>query len=478
MIGLSKGHGGYPWHGLWRQSTGKITTPAGQVIDAPFDPYLINSGACWMVKIDGLPEVTTTVDEENQGKTWLNYALLCGSGRALYGKSLGDNGSIYIDGHGQPWLMRCNVAGSRTVGLIEATVSLRRFGVAGPLATQHNYATVSAGFQTAPAYPYPNSAGGWGVHLDMSRDGRRHLIGVERDGSPVPGDWLGYACIAQLSVTGSPADGDVAISIQVIADETAESWDMATVWDGFGSVWVHRVDEDTITVLYGDREFYYPLLGGLPAPHSRSNSRLVLGAARFSANGAPEVLMVRSKYRRELFLDSETLGERSYTQVGRDIESVTMSLEVVGVVVGLSGLTRTTAFTQTLGLDGASYSAVETTDEGGSIYIRSYANPSGVREGGWFGFEVAPPNSLERYGICQRLSNSVYSLRSWGYSATTGSGLISSDRYIFGPAVGIIGSDPSIMALPASPASAHPVYATEHPVTGAVVRSTSPVCWV
>lgn len=486
MIGLSKGNGGYPWHGLWRRSTAKITTPAGQVIDAPFDPYLIESGECWMVKIDGLPEVATTADEANQGKTWLNYALLCGRGRALYGKSLGDNGSIYIDGHGQPWLMRCNVAGSRTVGLIEATVSLRRFGVAGPVATQHNYATVSAGFQTAPAYPYPNSAGGWGVHLDMSRDGRRHLIAVLRDGSPVPNDWLGYACIALLTVSGSPDDGDVDISISIISDETAENWDSAAVWSGAGGAYPYwDTTTDINGVSYGSKDesggrFYYER-GGLPGPVELNASRTIIAGARFKPTGEPEVVMFRAAYKRQVILDSETVGHLSYTQVGRDIESVLMRLEIGQNTVSESGLTRSTGFTQTRAYPSvANYSAVESTDEGGAVFTRSYNSPNSVMSAtghnGFFGFELASPGQLEKYGRGLRLSNTVYGLRSWGYSATTLE--ISSTRFIFGPAVGVIGQDPTIVAVDAAMYSSHPDYASEHPVTGDVVRSTRPVCWV
>lgn len=477
MIEIAKGKGGFPWHGLYRAATGKITPPVGPQIDAPWAPYFINTGHCYMVKIPGLPVPTTSPEEESKGMSWVNYALLCGESQALYGVNLGSDASIYLDSHNKPWLMRVVVGGSRASATIGATVSLRRFGKIGPVEAPINYSMVTATFATSPNNTHPG--GSWAEQLDISRDGRQQLIGISRYADDIPGNWLGYACIAQLSVTGSPDDGDVAISIQVIADETAENWDMTTVWEGGGGVWVYRADLNTISVSYGSRDFNLPLLGELPWAGSRSNSRAVLGGARFSAAGTPEVLMVRSKYQRELFLDSETLAARSYTQVGRDIESVTMSLEVAGVVIGQSGLTRTTAFTQTLGLDGASCSAVETTDEGGTIYTKSYSDANGFRDrSGFFGFEVAAPNDLERYGICLRLSNSVYSLRSWGYSETTGSGMISPDRYIFGPAVGVIGSDPSTMALPASPASAHPVYATEHPVTGAVVRSTSPVCWV
>lgn len=486
MIGLSKGHGGYPWHGLWRRSNGKITTPAGQVFDAPFDPYLIDSGECWMVKIDGLPEVTTTADEANQGKTWLNYALLCGRGRALYGKSLGDNGSIYIDGHGQPWLMRCNVAGSRTVGLIEATVSLRRFGVAGPVATQHNYATVSAGFQIDPAYPYPNSGGGWGVHLDMSRDGRRHLIGVVRDGTPVPNDWLGYACIALLTVSGSPDDDDVNVTVNVLADEGDENWDSTPVYSGIGAAYPYYNFETGETgVAHGVDYTDIPagMIGmtqGLPGGLEKTVSRHLIGGARFSAAGAAEIVMFRALYHRLLVIIDEVFGFKSYTQAGTDTESVTMKLEINGVGVNEAGLKRVTEFSQTIAVGAvAVMSAVETTSEGGNTHVRPYggeAHISSSGRNGFFGFSVAYSHELEKYGKALRLSNTVYGLRSWGYSTTTLE--ISNSRFIFGPAVGVIGQDTTTIAVDAAMYSSHPDYASEHPVTGEVIRSTTPVCWV
>ncbi len=487
MIGLSKGLGGYPWHGLWRKSTGKITSPTGQVVDAPFDQYLINSGACWMVKIDGLPEPVTSAGEQEKGMTWLNYALLCGDDRALYGRALGANGSIYLDSHGMPWLMRCNVAGSRTIGLIEATVSLKRFGIVGPEAQQNNYAKVFAAFTVSDAYPYPNSGGGWGVHLDMSYDGRQHLIGVRRIGTPVPNDWLGYACIALLTVSGSPDDGDVDISINVLADESDENWDSTPVYSGAGTAYPYcNLETGDTGVAHGvdytdiPAGMYGMTIAGLPGGLEKTVSRHMIGGARFSAAGVAEIVMFRASYHRKLIIESEIFGFKSYTQVGSDTESVTMKLDINGVDVGQAGLSRVTEFSQTISQGNpATMSAVETTAEAGTTHARSYGGEayiSGSSRNGFFGFSVAFSNELEKYGMAMRLSNSVYSLRSWGYSTSTFE--ISNTRFIFGPAVGVTGVDSATIVLPASATDDHPNFASEHPVTGQVVRSNTPVCFV
>lgn len=481
MIEFAKGNGGWPWHGIFRSSTGKITAPNGVQVDAPWPSSFINSGECWQIKIPGLPEPTTSAADLAQGRTWVNYGLIAGNERTLYGVHLGSDASIYLDSHDKPWLMRLVVGGSRASASIGATVSLKRFGVVGPEETPHFYPISVATFSKSPDYPYAGA--GYGVHLDISRNGREHLVAIQRDSAASPNGWTGYACIAKVTVSGSPDDGDVAVAISVLADETAESWDATTIWTGGGGVYPwYDYATDSTGVAYGNPDATKNQLPNMPGANSRSNSRLVLGGARFSASGSPQILMVRAEYRREVILDSETIGYKSYTQIGRDIESVLMSLELSGSVIGSSGLTRTTAFTQTTAPSGSSCTATETTDEGGMTYVKSYGIPnqvvSATSRNGWFGYEVASPADLDKFGIAQRLSNTVYSLRSWGYDSTDGSGLISPTRLIFGPAVGIIGSDPTTTALPASPSSAHPTFATEHPVTGEVVRSNTSVCWV
>lgn len=484
MIEIAKGKGGFPWHGLYRAATGKITTPTGLQIDAPWSSYFINTGHCYMVQIPGLPVPTTTPEDQAKGMSWVNYALLSGAARTLYGVELGSDASIYIDSHNNPWLMRVSLGGSRASAAIGAAVSLRRFGKIGPVEAPINYSMVTAAFSTSASYPY--SGWSWAEHFDISRDGRQHLIGIARDGSAVPGNWLGYACIAKLSVEGSPDDGDVAIIIEIIADETAENWGGIPVWSGAGGVYPYF---DTVTnatgVSYGSPDYsgtkFYFDTGGLPGSGGLDFSRLMIGGARFNSNGSPEVVMFRAAYKRQLILDSETIGDRSYTQVGRDIESVLMHMEIGGVSVAQSGLTRSTDFTQTRAYPSlANYSATEVTNEGGTTYNRSYSAPNSIMSatghGGFFGFSIASPSQLEKYGITQRLSNTVYSMRSWGYSTVTQE--ISSSRFIFGPAVGIGGKDLSMYALSAGAYGDHPIYASEHPVTGTVVRSTSPVCWV
>lgn len=492
MIEIAKGHGGFPWHGLYRSSTGKITTPTGMQIDAPWPLGFIDNGDCYQVKIDGLAVPTTTPEETLKGMSWVNYGLICGVYRALYGVQLGPGASIYIDSHNKPWLMRVVVGGSRATASIGATVSLKRFGVIGPVEATITYPLAVATFSTSPDYPYFGA--GWGTQLDISRDGRRHLIGIERDGSPVPNGWLGYACIATLTVSGSPDDGDVAINLAVIADEVSrENWGDGDIWSGAGPSYP-AVDVATgvTSVSYGGSkswptETFIPnTQTAPPGPTDLIRRRNMIAGARFSALGAPEVLMFRAEYHRQLIIDNNVLGAWTVSQHGRDIEAVTMSLEVDNVKIGESGLKRTTSFVQNFVVNvvnntphivSENFSAVETTDEGGTTYERTYAF-DGYRYSTFFGYQIASGHELEKYGMAMRLSNSVYSLRSWGYSPTTGSGEISPHRFIFGPAVGIIGRDDVITVLPASSYDDHPAFATEHPVTGEVVRSTTRVCWV
>lgn len=485
MIEFANGNGGFPWHGIFRSSTGKITAPNGVQIDAPWPSSFINSGECWQIQIPGLPEPTTSAQDAAKGMSWLNYGLISGNERALYGVHLGSDASIYLDSHNKPWLMRLALGGSRASASVGATVSLKRFGIIGPEESPIIYPQAVAMFSTSVDYPY--SGAGYPVHLDISRNGREHLVGIMRNAALVPGGWAGYACIAKVVISGCPDDGDVAVAVTVLADETGENWDSAPVYSGSRTAYPYcNLETGETNVAYGADYTDIPAgmfgmtIAGLPGGLEKSASRYMIGGARFSAAGAADIVMFRASYHRKLIIENETFGFKSYTQVGTDTESVTMTLDINGVDVGQAGLSRVTEFSQTISQGNpATMSAVETTDEGGTTHARSYGGEayiSGSARNGFFGFSVAFSNDLEKYGMAMRLSNSVYSLRSWGYSTSTFE--ISNTRFIFGPAVGVTGVDSTTIVLPASATDDHPNFASEHPVTGQVVRSNTPVCWV
>lgn len=118
---------GHPWHGLWKAGDGKIHVPDGPVIDTPgqspsHGPLARESriGDAWKVQPPGTAAVARTPAEAAAdaaaGRTWLNYAILSGSSKRLYGKALHPNAFesmrvwIYVDPDGGRWLVRLTLS--------------------------------------------------------------------------------------------------------------------------------------------------------------------------------------------------------------------------------------------------------------------------------------------------------------------------------------------------------------------------------
>lgn len=203
---------GNPWHGLYRAATGKVTPPAGGDIDR--SGYAPLSGDCWLIQIPGLPVPTTTPAEAAAGKTWTNYALI--SDGSVYGTYMGD--PIYVDPAGRPWRVMISHGGNRVDKVINVTVSAKRFGLVAPgTAGTTTLSAMSVTFDTHPDYPVYDGEYSGSVLLDVAVNGRKILIGVSRH--------RGYSAIAEVTLTGSPADGSFASSLALLADEAGiDEW--------------------------------------------------------------------------------------------------------------------------------------------------------------------------------------------------------------------------------------------------------------
>lgn len=113
---------GDPWHGLFRG--GVLELPNGTtraMVAAP------GRGDSYKIAIPGQPAVTTSTADAAAGMTWLNYGVMTGENRALYGVDLGALRWIYIDADNTPWLADINVYSGNL------TVTLKNFGeIGGP----------------------------------------------------------------------------------------------------------------------------------------------------------------------------------------------------------------------------------------------------------------------------------------------------------------------------------------------------------
>lgn len=114
---------GDPWHGLAQNGVGgyKIQLSNGGTHDAP--PF--DGGDSYVIKIPGQAPVGTSAADAADGMTWLNYAVMSGDTKFLYGKALGRMSWIYIDGAAVPWL----ATAEWNAGAGVLTVDVKRFGI-------------------------------------------------------------------------------------------------------------------------------------------------------------------------------------------------------------------------------------------------------------------------------------------------------------------------------------------------------------
>lgn len=183
---------GDPWHGL--VVGGQINLPNGQtrpyVGDAP------QGGDAYKIKIPDYPAVTTSATDQALGMQWLNFGILAGRNRVIYGKTL--SGSwFYIDPAGARWRISCS-SGTDSVNVT--------------LVSADN--TVSQVISNVPLSPLLHadlrvSLSGKPIHVvDISSTGRKAILTWDDTDSPIPVDgeamlWNPQA-IALLEVSGTP----------------------------------------------------------------------------------------------------------------------------------------------------------------------------------------------------------------------------------------------------------------------------------
>lgn len=519
MIELGGEKIGHPWHGLYRADIEKIVTPAGGNIDPPGEvPF---NGDCYLVQIPGLPEPETTPGEAASGQTWLNYALV--SDGRVYGKNIG--GPLYIDAAGRAWRLTIWLGGSRTSQTITATVQATRFGEVGSgAATVVTRPEMSVAFNLHPDYPVYASETSGAVLLDVAKNGSKFLVGIRR--------LRGFSAVAEVTLSGSPADGSFYSSMALLADEAAvDIW--PAVNDHVGGVQfvsaLHRTFDwsagpiQTDSGIYPTAPGFYNALGGgvfafngtSYATHAWYQRQLLtstpplagdfddgaistiglaadesawsvtwLCGARYDA-GWDAVLATSDIESRVTYApaypvgnDPQYLPVLGYTFVNpmliEDVEQVIRAEVNIGADVTASEQRINTEVSQ---LGAGSYEVVSTLTRAGTE-IKTVINS---RSSAWYQNRwglLAPPGSVLSSGVtmgAERRSNSVYLpamlLVELGPETGLGSGdaRYSTSTRLRGDLMGRLGTAAQDSAK---------AYASEHPVTGEIAQGSNVVCWV
>ena len=143
---------GDPLHGL--STNGVLALTNGQTHPVYNPP---NNGDCYIFKIPGLP----TPPAAPGGLTWLNYAVLTGFNRRLYGRNIDSRAWLFLDASGVVWL-----ASIQFPSALQATINLVN------LRENAGGHSITANFDVTPI-----STPTQGEIFDISSDGRRLIVG-------------------------------------------------------------------------------------------------------------------------------------------------------------------------------------------------------------------------------------------------------------------------------------------------------------
>lgn len=463
---------GHPWHGLWRASTPTtIVSPHGPTIPlpglAPEGGRFGDIGTCYRLQMPGMPAVTDSADDIAAGRSWLNYAMVSGQNGRLYGKL----GFIpWVDDNGDLWrlLITPTLGFIGTVGTLSIDVTISRFGQLGQPAESQALATLSASFDIFVGVSSYVSPTAWVE--DVRHDGRGILLYVAGGTSDQP-----RVCMAilELTIAGVPpsAVGTLTTVVDTVdgystSSSLTSSWDVG-VWDAINSVW-----QRTSTTSNPSSGIFAPTANAL----ARTETRLI--GARYNDTTIEAITSFYSQIATATGSLSTTNGSSAYSGDASSTHTQIWELRANGTPI----LTKSLAVVATYTMSGDALNPAAHADSVSATWSSDGASgtaPSNITFAGVMGEPtytdpVIGAASDRQVGALNgvRYSNAVYGL----YGVSRATPFVGVAEPIFDGVVGKIGSDPS--RLLGSSFDTGPRYATEHPVTGQIVRDTVGVCWV
>lgn len=191
---------GNPWHGLAHSGSG------GTFVDLPNGgtrtiPAWDGFGDSYQIAIPGQAAVTTSTDDVADGMTWLNYGIMYGRDKYLYGQPIGAMSWIYIDADLVPWLAECTWSADLL------SVSLKRFGIMEGVPETYYYSVA-----LVPRSDIPELSASVSLRLDdIDSRGRQVVLTFKQSlstiGDQVRAIWL-------LAISGAGAAATLTVSHQ------------------------------------------------------------------------------------------------------------------------------------------------------------------------------------------------------------------------------------------------------------------------
>lgn len=451
---------GDPWHGLYRAATGKIHTPHG--VDVPLrgvPPEM--EGSCYKVAIPGTPAATNTAADATAGRTWLNYAIVAGYNNRLYGKPM--FGPVYIDDNNRPWRVVVSpwVTWSGLTGTLHLELAfLPLFGgtVQQTIAKTLTFTALSADSPVTQSRLE-----------DVAENGRRFM--VSHVGFPASGSYA-RRCMALGEVALNGVPPAVTATFTKIADEAGsyvESFTSAITTQVSG--WKNGA-QVIVTFGPGQTIDYYNQIdsGAWQIAFGTTNGSLTrLVGGRYAGNAPQAVTSVETRTHTSTGqILNAPVGYKKWTQGVQ--QSLSLAVMAGGATIASYTLGATgsgTTENDGLGTITVNGSVSYTSSDG-----RSASNPN------WGGNEttipfVGWPPAPDGLFYAVRYSNTVYGFVGGDRIAGLQNG---ASKILVSNVGGRIGSDAGWHSV--TDLAQAPMYASEHPVTGQIERSTTLVCWV
>lgn len=504
-------------HGLWDSTTGKVTTAAAVVIDLTGDTpnggqgglstgrgHLSEFGNCRLLQVPGMAAASNTTADTTAGRTWLNYGLVTGGAQRLYGKSTGLN-CIYVAPDKSRWSVL--VGGSGAWATRALSLTLKRFGEIGH-AAQTQIIALGAWDFTVPndsfgnAISYSNAATDAHVPLfmeDFTTDGskvlfsRGHWENGKAASSVLDDSWArNIYSIYELTISGQPPSATA--SLVEIVNQAASAtlsnsvtldythyyqWQTGSVYGALESMSQPTADPYYQEVYPANWVSGQPFIPSwwirLSGVSQTLDAEVVIGA-RYSAVDAVEIM------KKKLHLTTSASGTFTVTFNTTTLDQTTnfsgsqTQSGYTACMAGSAELSRV-SFTAGLAVTEISANNVWTTfshSETATLGSMTDTATTNVDIFPWI-FEYAGKLNFDWKGHsvkAVRYSNAMYGmLREGRYTPQ----YTYNGQKVFYRVDGKIGADTATLTPSTSD---WPVHCTEHPVTGQVVRSATPVCWV
>lgn len=487
LVDLTFGH---PWHGLWRAADGKILTPGGQLVATPgqapssYGTSHRAGGDCYRLAVPGQAAVETTPAEVAEGKTWLNYALMSGQSRRLYGKILGALSWLYVAPDSTVWKASLTFTGARA-----GTVLLKRFGVIGGSAPAQ---TQTLNF----SMPSADVGGADRMIEDIWTDGSKVLVACcdYLSDPDYYGEMRFLKGVMRLTLGGVPPAATLAATVEVtyteadppITQTASTSWHKA-VWDDTGGV--STLASMTIVASMPDFTDLPPFHSGMAVLASMNGltriSEPVIGAC-FDAAGAVLRATVRVQIDVNLTISATARDSMHVIDIGGSGTAQTT------IAFKLAGQSKTYTIDSTMTIVGDT----PTSDLYDVQFTHVYGSKTGtatISHGGvGFGWpmpmlsDVASPVTGAGIFCWIGPTGGQTTWLVWDYKRYS-NGLFGIDESAYGVGTATLAtpwkhsdllSISGKTARDTSSAAQFDAYASRHPATGEVAFSSSPICWV